>query len=290
MMSRSAIASVAIAVAASAGGGLVVVSFDPAGGTLDDNVRVVSEGGTYGENANLYPSGSPANFSDLPSNKITLADGVFAYSTSDRWCNYWSRPIANIVAGRPYTYVIDVLSYANESSAGPWFNIGHTGNDQPAQLSWASAQVTGAGRHVRNLTGRTVESYTTLGRDYVDFNHSDGGVCSMTFRVQLYAGKDAVPADGAYAASGECVAMPLPVPARPGFTFAGWRNAAGEAVTSATVVPAGERHTLTAAWRRNPGTVVPVKVTFDANGGQVKEKFRIVNTEQPFGQIGRAHV
>ncbi|MBR3223364.1 MAG: CotH kinase family protein [Kiritimatiellae bacterium] len=284
MMSRSAIASVAIAVAASAGGGLVVVSFDPAGGTLDDNVRVVSEGGTYGENANLYPSGSPANFSDLPSNKITLADGVFAYSTSDRWCNYWSRPIANIVAGRPYTYVIDVLSYANESSAGPWFNIGHTGNDQPAQLSWASAQVTGAGRHVRNLTGRTVESYTTLGRDYVDFNHSDGGVCSMTFRVQLYAGKDAVPADGAYAASGECVAMPLPVPARPGFTFAGWRNAAGEAVTSATVVPAGERHTLTAAWRRNPGTVVPVKVTFDANGGQVKEKFRIVNTEQPFGR------
>ena len=285
LSSAGAICAVAFATLRAAAQ-LVEVSFDPAGGTLDDNVRVVREGGTYGENVNLYPSGSADNFSDLPGGKITLADGVFAYSTSERWCNYWSKPIANIIAGRPYTYVIDVLSYANGSSDRPWFNVGHTGNDQPAQLSWASVQVpvSGTGRLVRNLTGRDAESCTTLGRDYVDFNHSDGGVCSMTFRVQLYAGKDAVPADGAYAASGEGVAMPLPVPVRTGFTFAGWRNTAGETVTAGTEVPEDGSHTLIAAWSRNPGTVVPVKVTFDAGGGQTKEKFRIVNTEQPFGR------
>ena len=273
--------------AASSGGdagAAAIVRFDANGGELEDDIRVVRTGGTYGENVNLYPSGSAANFSDLPSDKITLADGVFSYSTSSRWCNYWSKPVANILAGCSYTYVIDVLTYANESSANPWFNIGHTGNDQPAQLSWASVQVTGTGRLSRNLTGRDVASYTTLGRDYVDFNHSDSGVCSMTFRVQLYAGKDAVPSNGAYVASGECIAMPLPVPVRSGFTFAGWRNASGEMVTAETEVPSGGSHMLTAVWSRNPGTVVPIKVTFDAGDGQTKEKFRIVNTEQPFGR------
>ena len=205
---------------ANAGNSTVVVSFDANGGELEDDIRIVRPGGTYGENVNLYPSDSADNFSDLPSAKITLADNVFTYSTSERWCNYWTKPIENILADRAYTYVIDVLTYDNTSSTGPWFNVGHTGDDQPAQLTRASVQATGTGRLVRNLTGRNVESYTTLGRDYVDFDHADAGVCSMMFRVQLYAGKNTVPAADVYAAPGETAAMALPVPTRQGFNFA----------------------------------------------------------------------
>ena len=276
----------ASAVAAPAGGdagAAAVVLFDANGGELDDDIRVVKVGGTYGGNVNLYPSSSASNFADLPSGKITLADGVFTYSTSDRWCNYWSKPIANILAGRTYTYVLDVLTLDLGSGAAPIFHVGWTDGDayQSAQLGSApNIQVTGTGRYTSVLTGRSAEIYRVLERAYIE----SSGTCSMTFRVQLYAGKIAAPATGAYEASGECAAMPLPVPVRSGFTFAGWRNAAGEPVTAETEVTETEDHTLTAVWRRNPGTVVPVKVTFDADGGQVKEKFRIVNTEQPFGR------
>ena len=265
---------------------IVKVSFDPAGGELEDDIRIARTGGTYGENVNLYPSDSADNFSDLPSAKITLADNVFTYSTSERWCNYWTKPIENILADRAYTYVIDVLTYDNTSSTGPWFNVGHTGDDQPAQLTRASVQATGTGRLVRNLTGRNVESYTTLGRDYVDFDHADAGVCSMRFRVQLYAGKNTVPAADVYAAPGETAAMALPVPTRQGFNFAGWTDAAGNTVTAETEVPetGGATRTLVAAWTRAEGTVMPVKVTFDPDGGRATEKFRWVNTEQPFGR------
>ena len=261
----------------------IVVSFDLNGGTLDDDIRIVNTGGTYGENVNIYPSDSASNFSDLPSGKITLADGVFAYSTSDRWCNYWSKPIANILVGCKYTYVLDILTFSQESGATLRFHVGWTDGDmyQSAQLGSApNISVAGTGRYTSVLTGRSAEIYRVLERAYIEST----GACSMTFRIQLYAGKDAVPADGAYAATGEGIAMPLPVPVRQGFTFAGWRNEAGEPVTAETEVTADESHTLTAAWRRNPGTVVPVKVTFDPDGGQVKEKFRVVNTEQPFGR------
>ena len=176
-----------------------------------------------------------------------------------------------------------MLTFSPESGSSLQFHIGWTDGDayQSAQLSSApNISVTGTGRYTRVLTGRSAELYRVLERAYIEST----GACSMTFRVQLYAGKDAVPANGAYAASGEGASMSFPVPVRSGFTFVGWRNAAGEMVTAATEVTADENHTLSAVWRRNPGTVVPVKVTFDANGGQAKEKFRIVNTEQPFGR------
>ena len=244
------ICAVACAAAHALPAQLVKVSFDSAGGVLEDDIRVVRSGGTYGGNANLYPSDSTANFSDLPSGKITLADNVFTYSTSERWCNYWTKPIENILANRPYTYVIDVLAYENTSSADPWFNVGHTGDDQPAQLTRASVQARGKGRLVRDLTGRNVESYTTLGRDYVDFNHADEGVCTMKFRVQLYAGRNAVPAADVYAAPGETAAMALPVPTRRGFAFDGWVDAAGNRVTEETVVEANGDVVLTALWKQ----------------------------------------
>ena len=56
----------------------------------------------------------------------------------------------------------------------------------------------------------------------------------MKFRVQLYAGSNAVPATGVYAAPGGTAAMALPVPTRQGFTFAGWVDASGNPVTAAT--------------------------------------------------------
>ena len=283
-MRRAAFAVVAFAALVARGvTPLVEVTFDPAGGELADDLRVVQAGGTYGQNVNIYPSDSPSNFSSLPSDRISLENGVFTYSSSVRWCNYWSKPIGNIVEGKPYTYVIDVLTYANTASQAPWFNVGQTGGDQPSQLTGTYRQVQGVGRLVFNLSGQEQSGRTTLGRDFIDLNPADG-TCSMTFRVQLYAGKSAVPPDGVYAASGECVAMPLPVPVRAGFTFAGWKSAAGELVTAETEVTESENHTLVAVWKRNPGVVVPVKVTFDAAGGQVKEKFRIVNTEQTFGR------
>ena len=227
-----------------------VVSFDANGGELEDDIRIVRTGGTYGGNVNLYPSGSAENFSDLPSSKITLADNVFTYSTSDRWCNYWTKPIGNIFAGRAYTYVIDVLTYGNTSSTGPWFNVGNTGGDQPAQLTGTYRQISGTGRISFDLKGREESGITVLGRDFVDFNHSDSGVCSMTFRVQLYAGKNALPAADAYAAPGETVAMALPVPTRPGFVFDGWVDAEGNRVTEETVVASDGSITLTAVWRQ----------------------------------------
>ena len=227
---------------------LVEVTFDPAGGELADDLRIVRVGGTYGQNANIYPSGSASNFADLPSGKIALADGVFAYSTSERWCNYWTKPVEHILAGRSYTYVLDVLAFDLESGGAPLFHIGWTDGDtwQSAQLGSApNIQVTGTGRHTRVLVGRSAEIYRVLERAYIE----SFGACSMTFRVQLYAGKDAVPSGGAFAASGECVAMPLPVPVRRGFAFAGWRNAKGEDVSAGTEVAETESHTLTAQWK-----------------------------------------
>ena len=242
------VAAVACALVWHCEAALVEVAFDPAGGALADDFRVVQVGGKYGYNANLYPSGSPDSFSDLPSGKITLAEGVFSYSTSERWCNYWTKPIAHILAGRPYTYVLDVLAFNLESGSAPVFHIGWTDGDtwQSAQLDSApNISVAGTGRRTRAMTGRSAEIYRVLERAYIE----SFGVCSMTFRVQLFAGKDAVPADGGHAASGECVAMPLPVPVRRGFAFVGWRNAAGELVTAETEVAKTENHTLTAQWQ-----------------------------------------
>ena len=270
-----------------AGAGPLVVSFDANGGTLEDDIRVVRTGGTYGENVNLYPNDSASNFADLPSSKITLSDGVFSYSTSERWCNYWTRPITNILAGRRYTYIVDILTYSNTSSSAPWLNIGQTHSDQSAQLVGTSFQVASTGRYFRVLSGRVADRYSLLGRDYVDFNHSDSGVCSMTFRVQLYAGKDSVPADGAFAASGECAAMPLPVPTWTDHVFLGWTNNLGEAVTDATVVTNAESHVLGAAWkewrvqiagseRPRPGTPLVASTNYgdDGESGVVSFKWQ----------------
>lgn len=245
----SAIAfAAALAAATSAAAQLVEVTFDPAGGALDDDIRIVRTGGTYGENVNIYPSDSAGNFSDLPSGKITLADGVFTYSTSERWCNYWSKPIEHIIVGRSYTYVLDVLTFNQESGSAPVFHIGWTDGDtwQSAQLGSApNISVTGAGRHTRVLTGRSAEIYRVLERAYVE----SFGACSMTFRVQLYAGRSAVPPDGAYAASGECVAMPLPVPTWTDHVFLGWTNSVGEVVAETAEVTNTENHVLGAMWK-----------------------------------------
>ena len=248
-MRRAAFAVVAFAALIVHGAAqLVEVTFDPAGGALDDDIRIVRMGGTYGENVNIYPSDSADNFSDLPSGKITLADGVFTYSTSERWCNYWSKPIDNVVEGAPYTYVIDILSYENAASSAPWFNVGQTGGDQPSQLTGAYRQVRGAGRLVFDLSGQEQSGRTTLGRDFIDLNPADGA-CSMTFRVQLYAGRSAVPPDGAYAASGEGFGMPLPVPTWTDHVFLGWTNSVGEVVAETAEVTNTENHVLGAMWK-----------------------------------------
>ena len=271
---------------ASADSSTVAVSFDANGGELEDAIRVVKIGGTFGQNVNLYPSDSTENFSEMASDRLTLADGVFTYETSSaRWSNFWTKPIEHIFENRPYTYVIDILTYENAASAAPWFNVGATGGDQPSQLSGAWKQVQGTGRMVFNLTGQEQTGRTTLGRDFIDLNPANG-TCRMTFRIGLYAGKGAVPAGTEPVAAGGLAAMPLPVPVRTGFTFAGWIDADGNPVTAETVVTAqaGQNQTLTATWTRDEGTVMPVKVTFDPNGGQVSEKFRWVNTEQPFGR------
>ena len=263
--------------------GVVAVSFDANGGQLEDDFRLVRTGGTYGENVNLYTASAASDFIALGG---PIEDHVFTYSTADRWWNFWSRKGENIRVGRNYTYVVEVLSYENESPTAPWFNVGQTGGDQPSQLNWASFQASGTGVYTATVTGRSNMDCTTLGRDYVDFNHDDGGVCKMTFRVSLFAGKDAVAENFEYVSPGEGAACPLPVPTRTGFEFAGWVDAKGQAVTDATVVTAmgGEDHTLKATWHRRPGTVIPVRVFFDGNGGQAGETFRIVNTEEPFGR------
>ena len=272
-----AFAALALAAGGAFAAQLVEVAFDPAGGALADDVRVVSVGGAYGSNVNLYPSGSTANFADLPSAKIALADNVFSYSTSERWCNFWTKPIEQVRAGRSYTYVIDVLEYANESSSPPWFNVGQTHSDQSAQLSSAAVQAAGTGRIVCGLSGRETGSYSLLGRDFVDFNHSDGGKCSMRFRVQLYAGSGAVPPDGGYAAPGEGVSMPLPVPTWTDHVFLGWTNSMGEAVTEATVVANAADHVLGAVWkewrvdiggaeRPRPGIALTASTNYGSDG------------------------
>lgn len=263
--------------------GVVAVSFDANGGQLEDDFRFVRTGGTYGENVNLYTASAASDFVALGG---TIENHVFKYSTADRWWNFWSRKGGNIRVGRNYTYVVEVLSYENESPVAPWFNVGQTGGDQPSQLNWASFQVAGTGLYKVTVTGRADMDCTTLGRDYVDFNHDDGGVCKMTFRVSLFAGKDAVAENFEYVDPGEGAACPLPAPTRKGFEFAGWVDANGQAVTDRTVVTAmgGEDHTLKAVWRRLPGAVIPVRVFFDGNGGQAGESFRIVNTEEPFGR------
>lgn len=227
---------------------LVKVSFDPAGGVLEDNIRVVRSGGTYGENVNLYPSDAAENFSDLPSAKITLADNVFTYSTSERWCNYWTKPIENILADCPYTYVIDVLTYNLESGSAPLFHVGWTDGDtwQSAQLGSApNVSVTGTGRYTRDLTGRTADVYRVLERAYIE----SFGFCSMTFRVQLYAGRKALPAAGLYVAPGEAAAMALPVPRKQGSFFDGWVDADGNRVTEETIVTADGDVVLSAMWK-----------------------------------------
>ncbi len=266
---------------ASADSSTVVVSFDANGGELEDDIRIVKTGGNYGGNLNLYT----ADITSRGSGITDITDGVFTYSRADRWCNYWSRPIDDILVGRSYTYVLDVLSFAQESGSAPKFHIGWTDGDtyQSAQLGSApNITVSSAGRYTSVLTGRDAEIYRVLERAYIEASDP----CSMTFRVQLYAGRNALPAADAYVAPGETMAMALPVPTRQGFNFAGWTDAAGNPVTAETEVPAegGATRTLVAAWTRAEGTVMPVKVTFDPDGGRATEKFRIVNTEQPFGR------
>ena len=74
---------------ASADSSTVAVSFDANGGELEDAIRVVKIGGTFGQNVNLYPSDSTENFSEMASDRLTLADGVFTYETSSaRWSNF----------------------------------------------------------------------------------------------------------------------------------------------------------------------------------------------------------
>ena len=72
----------------------------------------------------------------------------------------------------------------------------------------------------------------------------------MTFRVQLYAGRKALPAAGLYVAPGEAAAMALPVPRKQGSFFDGWVDADGNRVTEETVVTADGDIVLTALWKQ----------------------------------------
>lgn len=76
----------------------------------------------------------------------------------------------------------------------------------------------------------------------------------------------------------------MPVPSRPGHTFAGWYTArdGGELVTEDTVVSALEDHTLYAQWTRNPVTIT---VHFVGCGGEVEPTEKTVESGAAYGEL-----
>lgn len=76
----------------------------------------------------------------------------------------------------------------------------------------------------------------------------------------------------------------LPVPSRPGWTFAGWFTDpdGGELVTADTVVTALEDHTLFAHWDRVPVTMT---VHFVGCGGTVSQASKTVTSGEAYGDL-----
>jgi len=76
----------------------------------------------------------------------------------------------------------------------------------------------------------------------------------------------------------------MPVPSRPGHTFAGWYTArtGGELVTAETVVTAMENHTLYAHWERVPVTMT---VHFVPCGGTVDVTEKTVKSGEAYGDL-----
>lgn len=75
----------------------------------------------------------------------------------------------------------------------------------------------------------------------------------------------------------------LPIPKRTGYTFLGWFNAAGDQITSSTIVELTAPEVLTARWEADQYTI-----TFDPNGGDAlpeADPTRIVTYDAPFGAL-----
>jgi hypothetical protein len=237
---------------------LVEVSFDPVGGMLADDVRVVPVGGVYGSNANLYPGDRPKDFLDLPSDKITLADGLFTVSIpsggGDRWCNFWAPAVEKISVGRDYTYVADIVSI--DGRIGSW-DAGQTGGYWPpgqriqlqGRTILSNVSTTGVVATVLCAIPPEFEDrpLNCLDRGYLTIRGGDK--CEATFRVAVFAGRGVTAENYSPVAPGEALVCPLPVPTWEDHVFLCWTNSLGEAVTDATSVTNSVDHVLGAMWK-----------------------------------------
>jgi uncharacterized repeat protein (TIGR02543 family) len=75
---------------------------------------------------------------------------------------------------------------------------------------------------------------------------------------------------------------PLPIPVRPGWTFDGWFDSAGEEVTPRTVVAIAEDHILTARWTESADVY---KLYFDAGRGGSPFVSKDVTEGLPVGEL-----
>lgn len=231
----------------------VKVTFDAAGGSCPDAVRVVRRGGSYGESMNLYPSDDARCFTVMNGVRIDPASGVieagFAEPSDDvRYASFFtSDAVAAIGPGEAWTYVVDVESV--DGDAAEW-QVGQTmgtNRNVYARLSRGivGRSVKGGERKFLRLKGTAWPEFNMLDRAYICV--LPGKTLNAKFRVSLFAGRALDESRYSYVPPGKTLAMPLPVPVKKGFRFEGWFDGE-EKIDEKTKVSKEKTHTLTAHW------------------------------------------
>ncbi len=125
------------------------------------------------------------------------------------------------------------------------FNAALYNTEQTVTLSYGTYNDT-----AKNAEPKTAEIKVTIEADYTVYFDAAGGTVSPESKTVTY--------QSAYGT--------LPVPARTGYTFAGWYTAAqgGAEVTASTIMNTTGNHILYARWKSNAYTL-----TLDANGGSI---------------------
>ena len=243
------------------------INFNANGGTEPtDKERLVKYNATYGENTNIFNT-NPSNFDNLD---FTFSNNIFSFksspTTNTDFADFWSKPSDKIVAGKSYTYVIEVLTWKGNSALT--LHLGDTANSG-AQLSRGTAQITGVGVYYITVQGKEVSNPTWMGRDFISVPANK--TIDVTMRVSLFNGTGATSMGNSYSYVPyfSVKSMTFPTTTRVGHEFAGWYTSAsgGTRILSTTKVTTTSNQTLYAHWTVNNYTV-----TWNGNGASLDAK------------------
>ena len=243
------------------------INFNANGGTEPtDKERLVKYNATYGENTNIFNT-NPSNFDNLD---FTFSNNILSFksspTTNTDFADFWSKPSDKIVAGKSYTYVIEVLTWKGNSALT--LHLGDTANSG-AQLSRGTAQITGVGVYYITVQGKEVSNPTWMGRDFISVPANK--TIDVTMRVSLFNGTGATSMGNSYSYVPyfSVKSMTFPTTTRVGHEFTGWYTSAsgGTRILSTTKVTTTSNQTLYAHWTVNNYTV-----TWNGNGASLDAK------------------